>query len=57
MYAVLLSPAFLQRPLIWDVKPVMWLAIFMGVLILIRHRANIARLRRGEEPRIGGRKA
>ena len=57
MYAVLLSRAFMEPPLIWNVVPVMWLAIFMGVLILIRHRGNIARLRRGEEPRIGGRKA
>ena len=57
MYAVLLSRAFMEPPLIQDVIPVMWLAIFMGVLILIRHRTNIARLRRGEEPRIGGRKA
>lgn len=34
-------------------RAVVVLAIFMGVLILIRHRANIARLRRGDEPRIG----
>jgi glycerol-3-phosphate acyltransferase PlsY len=29
--------------------------VLMGVLVLIRHRGNIARLRRGEEPRIGAR--
>jgi glycerol-3-phosphate acyltransferase PlsY len=29
--------------------------VVMGVLVLIRHRGNIARLRRGEEPRIGAR--
>ncbi len=33
------------------------LAIFMAVLIFIRHRANIERLLKGEEPRIGARKA
>jgi glycerol-3-phosphate acyltransferase PlsY len=53
MYAVLLSRAFLEPPLVDQPVPVMWLAIFMGVLIVIRHRANIARLRRGDEPRIG----
>jgi glycerol-3-phosphate acyltransferase PlsY len=34
--------------------PVIALALFMAVLIYIRHRANIARLLKGEEPRIGG---
>jgi glycerol-3-phosphate acyltransferase PlsY len=32
------------------------MAIFMAVLIFVRHRENIARLLRGEEPRIGGKK-
>ncbi|HEX4198769.1 MAG TPA: glycerol-3-phosphate 1-O-acyltransferase PlsY [Caulobacteraceae bacterium] len=37
--------------------PVIVLAAFMAVLIFIRHRGNIERLLRGEEPRIGaGRK-
>ena len=36
---------------------VILLAAFMGVLILVKHRANIARLRAGTEPRIGGAKA
>jgi glycerol-3-phosphate acyltransferase PlsY len=36
--------------------PVVWLAVFMAVLIYIRHRENIGRLLRNEEPRIGGRK-
>jgi len=31
----------------------LWLAAFMAVLIFIRHYANIRRLIRGEEPRIG----
>lgn len=37
--------------------PLMWLAAFMGALILVRHRANIARLLARTEPKIGGRKA
>ena len=53
---LLMSRAFLERPLVEDPRPVMWLAVFMAVLIFVRHRANIVRLRRGEEPRIGGSK-
>ncbi|MFV0300316.1 MAG: glycerol-3-phosphate 1-O-acyltransferase PlsY [Paracoccus sp. (in: a-proteobacteria)] len=34
--------------------PLMGVALFMAVLIFIRHRANIARLMDGAEPRIGG---
>jgi glycerol-3-phosphate acyltransferase PlsY len=34
--------------------PVELMAIGMALLIFIRHRENIARLLRGEEPRIGG---
>ena len=34
-------------------RPVIILAVFTGVLILVKHRANIARLRAGTEPRIG----
>jgi glycerol-3-phosphate acyltransferase PlsY len=34
----------------------LWLAIGMAVLIFLRHRANISRLLKGEEPRIGGEK-
>jgi len=37
--------------------PVVVLAIAMAVVIFIRHRANIERLLKGEEPRIGARKA
>ena len=33
------------------------LALFMAVLVFIRHHANIARLLKGEEPRIGAGKA
>ena len=37
-------------------NPMILLAAFTGVLILLKHRANIARLRAGTEPRIGGAK-
>ena len=37
--------------------PMMWLCLFMAVLIFIRHRQNIGRLLKGEEPRIGKKKA
>ena len=40
--------------MIRDPRALTWLAIFMGVLILVRHRANIARLVNRTEPRIGG---
>jgi glycerol-3-phosphate acyltransferase PlsY len=36
---------------------VTWLAAFTAVLIWIRHYDNIARLKKGEEPRIGAKKA
>ena len=35
-------------------QPIVWLAVLMGVLIYVRHRDNIARLTKGQEPRIGG---
>ena len=53
---LVMSRAFLDEPIIAEPVPVMWLAVFMAVLIFVRHRANITRLRRGEEPRIGGSK-
>jgi glycerol-3-phosphate acyltransferase PlsY len=33
-----------------------WLALFMAVLVYIRHAENIRRLLKGQEPRIGGSK-
>ena len=35
----------------------LWLAVFMAVLIFIRHHENIGRLLKGEEPRIGAKAA
>ena len=37
-------------------SPVIALSVFMAVLIFIRHHQNIARLLKGQEPRIGGEK-
>lgn len=37
-------------------RPMVGLAVFMAVLIFIRHRENIARLLKGEEPKIGKKK-
>jgi glycerol-3-phosphate acyltransferase PlsY len=54
LIAALLAPVYallLGRPVIAV------LALFMGVLIYIRHAANIRRLLKGEEPRIGAKKA
>jgi glycerol-3-phosphate acyltransferase PlsY len=36
--------------------PVVVLAVFMAVLVFIRHRDNIARLLKGQEPKIGAKK-
>jgi glycerol-3-phosphate acyltransferase PlsY len=39
-----------------DQEPIakLYLAVFMGVLIFIRHHENIRRLLNGTEPRFGG---
>jgi glycerol-3-phosphate acyltransferase PlsY len=53
--AVALAPAY---ALATDQPPaIVALALFMAVLVFIRHRENIARLRAGTEPRIGAKKA
>ncbi|MDB5469788.1 MAG: plsY [Caulobacter sp.] len=52
--AVALAPFFAlatEQP-----YPVVVLAVFMAVLVFFRHRENIARLLKGQEPRIGGKK-
>lgn len=44
----LLDPrAFAER------APVFWFCVATGILVVVRHRANLARLRAGTEPRIG----
>jgi len=37
--------------------PFLWMALFLAILIFVRHHENIARLLKGEEPRIGAKKA
>ena len=52
--AAALAPIYvflLDRP-----YPIAVMALFMGVLIYIRHKDNIGRLLKGEEPKIGGKK-
>jgi glycerol-3-phosphate acyltransferase PlsY len=53
--AAVLAPLYvfvLHRP-----HPVLALSVVMGVLIYIRHAANIRRLLAGQEPRMGAKKA
>jgi glycerol-3-phosphate acyltransferase PlsY len=42
-----------------DQEPIakIWLCAFMAVLVFVRHAGNISRLLKGEEPRIGAKKA
>lgn len=42
--------------LIWGLRGLAAVTLFMAVLIFVRHRANIQRLVAGTEPRIGGAK-
>ncbi len=42
--------------LIWGLRGLAGVTLFMAVLIVLRHRANIQRLLAGTEPRIGGAK-
>lgn len=52
--AAALAPVFVfvvGRP-----EPIALLALFMAILIYVRHMPNIRRLLKGEEPRIGGAK-
>lgn len=54
LVAVALAPAIalaVGRP-----RPIALLALFMALLVYIRHIENIRRLLKGEEPRIGGSK-
>ena len=53
-----LTAAALAAPYVFatDQEPIskLYLAVFMAVLVFIRHAANIGRLLKGEEPRVGG---
>src|SRR5689334_13120591 len=51
--AVALAPLYVFAT---DQEPIskLWLALFMAILVYIRHIENIGRLLKGEEPRIGG---
>lgn len=42
--------------LVWGLRGLAGVTLFMAVLIFLRHRANIQRLLAGTEPRIGGTK-
>lgn len=53
MSAALAAPiaaTFLER---WDVVPALWI---IALIVLILHRENIARLRAGTEPKVGGKR-
>lgn len=52
--AAVLAPVFAL--LTHQPRPIVWLTVFMGLLIYIRHAENIGRLLKGEEPRIGTKK-
>jgi len=53
--AAVLTPVWLLL-LHQATAPRLWLSLCMFVLILVRHDANIRRLLKGEEPRIGGKR-
>jgi len=53
--AAALAPAYVV--LTRQPSPALWLAVFMAVLIFIRHHENIRRLVRRGEPRIGAKAA
>ena len=54
--AALVVPLSFLVPYVDPPYPFMGMALFMAVLIYIRHRDNIRRLLKGEEPRIGKKK-
>ncbi len=57
-FAALVAAVFAPLFAFWlfGVRPVMWATIPIALLLMMRHRANIARLLDGTEPRIGGKK-
>lgn len=54
LVAAALAPLYVL--LVGRPEPIAIMALFMAVLIYVRHAANIRRLLKGEEPRIGGSK-
>lgn len=52
--AAALSPLFVL--VTGQAMPVLWMSVLLAVLIFYRHHQNIARLLKGEEPRIGAKK-
>lgn len=52
--AALFTPCFAFW--LFGLRPVMWATIPLALLLLLRHRENIARLLAGTEPRIGAKK-
>jgi len=54
--AAALAPVFVFLPFVDRPAPIAYLALFMAILIYVRHTPNIRRLLKGEEPHIGGEK-
>jgi acyl phosphate:glycerol-3-phosphate acyltransferase len=52
--AVALAPVFVFLPFVNRPAPIAYLALFMAILVYVRHTPNVRRLLKGEEPRIGG---
>ena len=52
--AAALAPVFAW--LTGQPSPIFWMTVIMAVLIFMRHRENIDRLRKGQEPKIGAKK-
>ena len=52
--AALFAPCFAFW--LFGIRPVVWATVPIGVLLMVRHRANIDRLLNGTEPRLGAKK-
>ena len=50
LIAICASPGF---AILFDMPQISWLAGFLAVIVTLRHGANMVRLARGREPRIG----